>query len=79
MRLQAIRVYFTGKLQVAHVNCVWGLFACSPQVKSLACEGNFARVSLRLRCLLLKNLLDKLVNPSSENFGSWEKEKHMLK
>ena len=48
MRLQAIGVYsargacrvyagkftcFTDKLQVMHVNCVWGVFTCGPQLK----------------------------------------------
>ena len=60
MRLQAIRVYsargacrvdagkftrFTGKLQVTHVNCVWGLFTCSSRVKLPAFAGNISRVS----------------------------------
>ena len=36
---------FTGKLQVTHVNCVKGLFTCSPQLKLRAFGGNFARVS----------------------------------
>ena len=58
MRLQAIRVcsargacrvrrldlpVFTGKIQVTHINCVWGLFTSKPQVISLAFADNFAR------------------------------------
>ena len=36
---------FTGKLHVTHVNCVRGLFTCSPRVKLTAFAGNFACVS----------------------------------
>ena len=75
MRLQAIRVYsargacrvdagkfacFTLKLQVAHVNCVWGLFKSDPQVKLPAFPVVVGRVSFTVscnRCLCFKNVL----------------------
>ena len=37
--------FFTGKLQVMHVNCVWGLVTCSQLVKLPAFASNFAQVS----------------------------------
>ena len=49
---------FTSKLQVTHVNCVWGLVACSPQVNLRAFAGNFARASFTMYYFLL-------------NRGSW--------
>ena len=39
---------FTGKLQVTHVNCVWGLFTCGLKVRLTAFAGNFARISIIL-------------------------------
>ena len=64
MRLEAIRVYsargacrvdagkftcFTGKLQVTHVNCMWGIFTCEPQVKLPAFVSDFARASFTVQ------------------------------
>ena len=46
---------FTGKLQVTHVNCVWGLFTCSLcslQVELPAFAGNFARVYFTVQYFL---------------------------
>ena len=66
MQLQAIRMYFarsacretwvnlsvfTGKLQLTHVNCVWGLFTCGLLVKLPAFAGNFAGVSFTVHVI----------------------------
>ena len=48
---------FTGKLRVAHINCMWGLFTCSQRITLRALADNFASVSFTVSCTTSKHQL----------------------